>query len=122
MKRGEINEQEEDEACFTSEDEEDEFSEDMAADIGSIPSDKESIPQGDALSDEVDYFPPYDLNYASPRGHPFSQTMDINEVDFEYNPEDTEKEKVIMRRDYRIISCASLASNISREEIMWLME
>ena len=53
---------------------------------------------------------------------PIPSHVDLNEVDFEYAPEDTSKDKVAMRREYKIISCASLSSDISKEEIAWLIE
>ena len=117
MKRGEINEEEEDEGFFDSGDEGE-----SSRDTDSDPEDDQECCQGEAPVDEADLFPAYDPNYASPKGRPYTQVVDINEVDFEYDPEDSEKDKVTMRRDYKIISCASLASDISKEEIAWLIE
>ena len=117
MERGEVDEEEEDNEFFGSSSKE---GEDTAIETGS--NNIEGQSPGEVLSQEANQLPHYNPNYSSPKNHPYSQGVDLNEVDFEYDPEDTEKDKVAMRRSYKIISCASLASDISKEEIMWLVE
>ena len=117
MARGEVDEEEEDKE-FLESDEEDESTDDAE---GSNHMDEEMF-QGEVDNDEAELFPLMTKIILLLKIALLLRGVDINEVDFTYGSDDTEKDKVEMRRSYKIISCASLSSDISKDEIKWLME
>ena len=66
------------------------------------------------------------LNYAfempSPPDKPYRDPIVEQEVDLEFGPDFEEGEKAELRKSQNILSCAGLASEISSEEIMWMIE
>ena len=86
LERGEVNEEEEDNQFFESATDGEDNSTDSGPESGHS---NHEVAQDDPDVDEVEFFPAYNKNYSSPQGHPYSQHVDIKEVDFEYAPEDT---------------------------------
>ena len=66
------------------------------------------------------------LNYAmempSPPDNPYRDPLLEQEVDLEFGSDFEENEKADLRKSQKILSCAGLASEISSEEIMWMIE
>ena len=90
IERGEIDEDGEDENLSDSDGEE----EVIDHEAGSNHVNEDEPFQGEVHGDEGNFFQAYDPNYTSPRGDPYSQTIDANEVDFEYDPKDTKKRRL----------------------------
>lgn len=53
---------------------------------------------------------------------PYRDPILEQEVDLEFGSDSEESEKADLRKSQNILSCAGLASKISSEEIMWMIE
>lgn len=82
-------------------------------------------PEGQRIvDDEVLSVSPlqYAMEMLSPIDNPYRDPILSHEVDLYFSLDFEENEKAELRKSQGIVSCAGLASDITSEEIMWMVE
>lgn len=77
-----------------------------------------------ALNEDVLSVSPlnYTFEMLSPSNNPYRDPIFQREIDLDFGPNFTKGEKVDLRKSQGKNSCAVLASDITSEEIMWMIE